>query len=149
MQSGPGRWRRRVLLAVLGLSVLAGLGVAGFAEYQGSRGALHARAGHLANAEITPAGADSISTYWTVRLRGSKGLAPTALIRVPSEGTPPYPSGVLMGGINRGRRIVNVPGLEEIARRTVLLSLDYPVKHGPRGSGRQLMASAAQLRAAG
>jgi dienelactone hydrolase len=149
MQSGAGRWRRRVLLAVLGLSVLAGLGVAGFAQYQGSRRALHARAGRFVDAELTPAGADAISTYWTVRLQGSNGLAPTALIRVPRTGTPPYPTGVLMGGLNRGRRVVNVHGLEEIAQGAILLSLDYPLKHGPRGSGGQIVATAARLRSAG
>src|SRR5512132_2952398 len=100
MQAGSGRWRRRVLLAGLALGVLAGLGVAGFAEYQGWRGALHARAGRLVCAAVPPAGADAISTYWTVRLLGSHGLAPTALVRVPRGGTPPYPTGVLMGGLN-------------------------------------------------
>lgn len=149
MQAGSGRLRQRVLLAVLGLSVLAGLGAAGFAEYQGSRDALHARAGHLVSAEVTPAGADPISTCWTLRLQGSNGLAPAALIRVPRGGTPPYPTGVLMGGLNRGRRVVNVHGLEGIARGAVLLSLDYPLGHGPRGSSSRIMATAAQLRPAG
>jgi fermentation-respiration switch protein FrsA (DUF1100 family) len=143
------RARRRLLVLVIALSVLAGTAVGTFAEYQGSRGGLHARAGRLAGAEVTAAGADDVSTYWNVRLRSTSGLAPTALIRVPREGTPPYPTGVLMGGLNRGRRVVNVRGLEDLARVAVVLSLDYPLTHGPRGGVRQLVASALGLRRAG
>jgi fermentation-respiration switch protein FrsA (DUF1100 family) len=148
---GPGLAgaRRRLLILVLVLSVLIGAAVGTFAQYQGSRGGLHARAGRLAGVELTAAGADDISTYWTVRLHSTSGLAPTALIRVPRAGTPPYPTGVLMGGLNRGRRVVNVRGLEDIARVAVVLSLDYPLAHGPRGSGRELVASAFGLRRAG
>jgi hypothetical protein len=86
MRAELPRARRRLLVLVL--SVLAGIAVGSFAEYQGSRGGLHARAGRLAAAEVTAAGADDVSTYWNVRLRSTSGLAPTALIRVPREGMP-------------------------------------------------------------
>jgi fermentation-respiration switch protein FrsA (DUF1100 family) len=143
------RLRRRLLVLVIGLSLLAGLAVAVFAEYQGSSAALHARAGRLVGADLAAAGADDVSTYWTVRLHSTSGLAPTALMRVPRAGTPPYPTGLLMGGLNRGRRVVNARGLEDIARVAVVLSLDYPLKHGPRAGGRELVAAATQLRPAG
>ena len=75
---GPGLAgaRRRLLILVLVLSVLVGAAVGTFAQYQGSRGGLHARAGRLAGVELTAAGADDVSTYWTVRLHSTSGLAP-------------------------------------------------------------------------
>ena len=141
--------RRHRLVVVVALSILAGIAIGTFAGYQGSRGGLHARAGRLVGADVTAAGADEVSTYWNVHLRSTSGLTPVAQIRVPRSGTPPYPTGVLMGGLNRGRRIVNARGLEDIARVAVVLSLDYPLKHGPRGSSRELVTAAARLRPAG
>ena len=143
------RARRHLLALVLALSVLAGTAIGTYAEYQGSRGGLHARAGQLAGADVTPAGADAVSTYWDVRLRSTSGLAPRALIRIPRAGTPPYPTGILMGGLNRGRRVLNARGLEDLARVAVVLSLDYPLGHARRGHGPELLTAAARLRPAG
>jgi fermentation-respiration switch protein FrsA (DUF1100 family) len=58
MRADLPRARRRLLVLVLALSVLAGIAIVTFAEYQGSRGGLHARAGRLAGAEVTAAGVD-------------------------------------------------------------------------------------------
>jgi fermentation-respiration switch protein FrsA (DUF1100 family) len=144
------RTRRRLLVLAVTLSALAATAVGTFAEYQGSRGGLHARAGTLVDAEVKPAGTDEVSTYWDVRLRSTSGLDATGLVRVPRTGTPPYPAGLLMGGLNRGRRVASVRGLEDIARVAVVLSLDYPLKPSSRRwDARAFVATAARLRHAG
>lgn len=142
--------RRRLLLVALALGLLVAIAAGAFAEYQGSRRGLRARAGTLVAADAQPAGADAVSTYAEITLRGSGGRVALGRARVPREGTAPYPAALLMGGINRGRRVVNVPGLETIARFAVVLSLDYPMKQRRSAwEGRQFMATITQLRGVG
>ena len=136
--------RRRLLTAVGVVLLLVAAGAFAFVEYQGSRRALHARAGRLAGAAVTPLGADETSTYSDVALRSTSGLEVKARVRVPRAGTPPYPAVLLMGGINLGRRVVRVSGLEEIARFAVVVSLDYPMTRR-----RELMAMALRVRSVG
>jgi hypothetical protein len=89
MRADPPRARRRLLVLVLALSVLAGIAIGTFAEYQGSRGGLHARAGRLAGAEVTAAGADDVSTSTAA---GSSSSAP-AWVRPPSRSPGPSTTG--------------------------------------------------------
>ena len=65
--------------------------------------------------------------YTDLTLRSSSGLVVAARVRAPRAGGPPRPAAVLLGGLKRGRRVVNVRGLDAIARRVVLVSPDYPL----------------------
>lgn len=142
--------RRRLLVAAAALILLVAIAAGAFAEYQGSRRGLRARAGTLAAAEVRAAGEDAVSTYAEITLRGSGGRVALGRARVPRAGTAPYPAALLMGGINRGRRVVNVPGLETIARFAIVLSLDYPMKQRRSAwEGRQFIATITQLRTVG
>ena len=116
---------RRVLVAVLVLVVAIGA-LAALAFRQGSPASLIARKGRLVAAELVPAGEDAISTMSQLTLRSSTGSAVTALVRVP-RGPGPHPATVLLGGINRGRRVAAVRGLDAIARHAVIVSPDYPL----------------------
>src|SRR5262249_56986434 len=124
----PGRRRLGVVLLVVSV---AGGGLAGVAIWQGSPGSLAARKGHLAAVEMTPAGEDAISTMSQVTLRRSTGRDVTALVRVP-RGPGPHPAPVVLGRVNRGRRVAGVRGLDAIARHAVIVSPDYrlPARRG-------------------
>jgi poly(3-hydroxybutyrate) depolymerase len=121
--------RRR---AVAGLAVAAMLVAAGallaLAHAQGSPDRLRARKGHIVSAEMRRIGEDAISTLDELTLRSSTGRRVKSRLRVPREGPRPHAGAVLLGGIKRGSRIVVAPGLEEIARSTVLVALDYPLE---------------------
>ena len=119
------RGYRRLVVVVLVLVVAMGA-LAAFAAWQGSPASLLARKGRLLTAELTPAGEDAISTMSQLTLRSSTGSAVTALVRVP-RGAGPHPATVLLGGINRGRRVAAVRGLDAIARHAVIVSPDYPL----------------------
>src|SRR5262249_47121619 len=126
---GPARMRspaRLRLVVVLLVVVVAAGGLAGVAIWQASPGSLVARKGHLAAVEITPAGEDAISTMSQVTLPRSTGREVTALVGVP-RGAGPHPAAVLLGGVNRGRRVAAVRGLDAIARHAVIVSPDYPL----------------------
>jgi len=116
---------RRLVVVLLVVVVAAG-GLAGVAIWQATPGSLAARKGHLAAVEMTPAGEDAISTMSQVTLRRSTGRDVTALVRVP-RGPGPHPAAVLLGGVNRGRRVAGVRGLDAIARHAVIVSPDYPL----------------------
>ncbi|OLB96495.1 MAG: hypothetical protein AUH30_12735 [Candidatus Rokubacteria bacterium 13_1_40CM_68_15] len=119
------RARRRLVVALLVVAVAAGA-LAGAAAWQGSPASLVARKGRLIAAEVTPAGEDAISTMSQLTLRRSTGRPVTALVRVP-RGPGPHPAAVLLGGVNRGRRVAGVRGLDAIARHAVIVSPDYPL----------------------
>ncbi len=145
------RRHRRALLAIfVGVVLAIAAGVTALVEHQGSRAGLRARAGALTAAETVPAGSDEVSTYTDVTLHGTSGLAAAGLIRVPRAGTAPHPAALLMGGINLGRRVVGIPGLETIGRSAIILSLDYPMKQRHSAwEGRQFVATIAHVRTVG
>ncbi len=49
-------------------------------------------------------------------------------MRVPKAGEPRAPAAVIVGGIQRGRRIATAAGLDGIARQAVIVSPDYPLE---------------------
>src|SRR5207249_8686319 len=119
------RGRRRLAIALLVVVVAAGA-LVGVAIRQGSPASLVARKGHLAAVEVAPGGEDAISTMSQLTLRRSTGRDVSALVRVP-RGPGPHPAAVLLGGVNRGRRVAGVRGLDAIARHAVIVSPDYPL----------------------
>jgi dienelactone hydrolase len=148
--SVDARHRRALLAVLVGLLLLGAVGVAGLVEYQGSAAGLRARAGVLAGVDAAPLESDAVSTYHEVTLHGSSGLTAVGRLRVPRGAPPPYPAALLMGGVELGRRVVGLPGLETIGRSAVILALDYPL--GPRRGpweGRQFVAAIARLRTVG
>src|SRR3989442_1457017 len=118
------RGRRRLAIARL-VGVAAGA-VVGAAIREGSPASLVARKGHLAGVEVAPGGEDAISTMSQLTLRRSTGRDVSALVRVP-RGPGPHPAAVLLGGVNRGRGVAGVRGLDAIARHAVIVSPDYPL----------------------
>ncbi len=119
------RGRRRLAIALLVVVVAVGA-LVGVAIRQGSPASLVARKGHLAAVEVAPGGEDAISTMSQLTLRRSTGRDVSALVRVP-RGPGPHPAAVLLGGVNRGRRVAGVRGLDAIARHAVIVSPDYPL----------------------
>ncbi|HET8577419.1 MAG TPA: hypothetical protein VFO18_09990 [Methylomirabilota bacterium] len=91
-----------------------------------------ARKGRLVAADAGKAGEDSISRIQDLTLRSSTGLEVHALLRAPKAGAPRAPAAVLLGGIERGRRIAIAAGLDGIARQAVIVSADYPLEVGPQ-----------------
>jgi dienelactone hydrolase len=139
---------RRTLAALLAGLVLAAGVVAGWGTWQGSRAGLAARKGRLVVAEVTPAGRDPVSTRWDVTLLSSSGLRVRALLRVP-RGDGPHAATVLVGGINRGRRVAIVDGLDAIARHAIVVAPDYPIVQSRRAwRGTALLRTAMRLRPA-
>jgi len=114
-----------VFVSVLGL-VLAG-GIA-WALYQGSARGLESRKGRLQQVVPTPVGTDAVSDLFDLTLRSSTGSRIRAMVRVPRGGSPPYPAVVLVGGMELGRRVAALKGLDTIARYAIIVSPDYPIQ---------------------
>jgi cephalosporin-C deacetylase-like acetyl esterase len=138
---------RRVALGVA-LLVLVATGVVAYL-HQGSPAALLARKGQIARVETTPASADERFTYTDVTIHGSTGLVVQARVRAPRGRDGALPGAVLVGGLNRGRRVVEVRGLDAIARDAVLVSPDYAIdEHRRAWRGLALASSATKIRSA-
>jgi hypothetical protein len=138
--------RRRALVLVLVLCAGLAAGV-GWALHQGSAEGLASRKGQLVRAAATPAGADDVSDLFELELRSSTGSVVRAMVRVPRAAAAPYPAVVLVGGIELGRRVAALKGLDAIARHAVIVSPDYPVqvdRHSLEGWG--LLAAGPRLR---
>jgi serine hydrolase FSH1 len=138
--------RRRALgtAVALGAALAAGLG---WALYQGSAAGLEARKGRLVEATLTSAGSDEVSTFAELVLRSSTGSQVKAMVRVPRAGMPPYPAAVLVGGINLGRKVAKLAGLDAIARYAIIVSPDYPVQlHRRDWEGLNFLATTVRLR---
>ncbi|MGH7354459.1 MAG: alpha/beta hydrolase [Candidatus Rokuibacteriota bacterium] len=138
--------RRRVLVVsvVLGAGLAAGVG---WALHQGSADGLESRKGRLLRAAATPAGADSVSDLSELELRSSTGNVVRAMVRVPRGASEPYPAVVLVGGIELGRRVAALRGLDGIARHAVIVSPDYPFQVERRSlEGWGLLAAGPRLR---
>jgi fermentation-respiration switch protein FrsA (DUF1100 family) len=141
------RSRSAALLVAVVLLAVAG-GVAACAWWQASPAGIASRKGRIVAATVTPAEQDAISTLSRLRLESSTGLAVDALVRAP-RGSGPHAAAVLLGGMNRGKRVVRVAGLEAIAARAVLVSPDYPLRWGKRDwRGLGFFRLAAQVRPA-
>jgi len=119
------------VVAALGAVLAAGIS---WALYQGSARGLESRKGRLQQAATAPIGADAVSDLFDLTLRSSTGSVARAMVRVPRGGSPPYPAVVLVGGIELGRRVAALPGLNAIARYAIIVSPDYPIvlEPGPR-----------------
>jgi len=117
------------VIATLGLLLSGGIG---WVLYQGSARGLESRKGRLQQAATTPAGTDAVSDLFDLTLGSSTGSAVRAMVRVPRGGSPPYPAVVLVGGIELGRRVAALPGLNAIARYAIIVSPDYPIVLEPR-----------------
>jgi hypothetical protein len=128
--------RRRRVASLVGIAVAATLTLGvllALAQAEGSAERLRARKGALVATESRRLAEDVASTVDELTLRSSTGLTVHARVRAPrGGGRPAYAGAVLLGGVKRGRRIVTVPGLEPIARSTVLVSLDYPLRPSGR-----------------
>jgi fermentation-respiration switch protein FrsA (DUF1100 family) len=141
--------RRRLLAAVVAaLAAVLAAGI-GWASYQGSARGLESRKGRLEHAATAPIGTDSVSDLFDLALRSSTGSVVRAMVRVPRGGLPPYPGVVLVGGIELGRRVAALPGLDAIARHAIIVSPDYPIVLEPRLlEGLGLLRAGPRLRAA-
>ena len=141
--------RRPAPLLVLGavaLLVAAGLG---WLFYQGTASGLLHRKGHLQQVTPQAVGADSVSELFDVTLRSSTGSVVHTMLRVPRGGSPPYPGVVLVGGMELGRRVAALRGLDAIARYAVIVSPDYPIQVDGRSlEGLGLLAAGPRLRTA-
>src|SRR5262245_30786380 len=119
------RWGGALVCALVLLIVSGGLFAS--AHQQGRRESLHERKGRLREARLEPAGTDHVSAMSDLTLTSTSGLEGRALVRSPRDAPPRVPAAVVLGGINRGRRIATVPGLDAIAARSVVIGLDYPL----------------------
>lgn len=141
--------RRPSVVAVVSALALTLAGGIGWALYQGSAGGLESRKGRLQRGAPIPAGTDAVSDLFDLTLRSSTGSVVRAMVRVPRSGSPPYPAVVLVGGIELGRRVAALPGLNAIARYAIIVSPDYPIVLEPgllEGLG--LLRAGPRLRAA-
>lgn len=124
--------------------LVAGLG---WAYYQGSAGGLESRKGRLQQVSPAPIGADAVSDLFDVSLRSSSGSVVRAMLRVPRGGSPPYPGVVLVGGMELGRRVAALRGLDAIARYAIIVSPDYPIQVDPRSlEGFGLLSAGPRIR---
>ena len=129
--------RRRLAAAAFALLIAATTALVAWAYAQGSPERLRARKGQLVEIERRHTAEDAISTVGELTLRSSSGLTVRGRVRVPRATSPPYAGVVLLGGVNRGSRIITTPGLDTIARSAVLVALDYPL---PRSHARSRLA---------
>ena len=130
------------LLAVVTLGL-------GWAFYQGSATGIESRKGRLQQIVPTVAGADEVSNLFDLTLRSSSGSTVRAMLRVPRGGSPPYPGVVLVGGMELGRRVAALRGLDAIARYAIIISPDYPIQVDPRSlEGLGLLSAGPRLRSA-
>lgn len=131
---------------LLGVSLAAGVG---WVFYEGSAAGLEGRKGRLTRASLTPAGADSVSDLSDLLLESSTGRLVRAMVRVPRGAVAPFPAVVLVDGMEIGRRVAALKGLDAIARYAVIVSPDYPI-HVDRRSleGFALLAAGPRLRSA-
>jgi dienelactone hydrolase len=135
-----------VVLGGVGLVLAAGLG---WAFYEGSPSGLERRKGRLQ--QVTPAsvGSDSVSDLFDITLRSSSGSVVRTMLRIPRRGSPPYPGVVLVGGMELGRRVAALSGLDAIARYAIIISPDYPIQVEPRSlEGLGLVTAGPRLRSA-
>jgi len=141
--------RRPVPLLVLAAIALLIVGGVGWLFYQGTASGLLGRKGHLQQVTSLPVGADGVSELFDLTLRSSTGGVVRAMLRVPRGGSPPYPGVVLVGGMELGRRVAALRGLDAIARYAVIVSPDYPIQVDARAlAGLGLLAAGPRLRAA-
>lgn len=134
------------VFSVLGLALAGGMG---WTLYQGSAGGLESRKGRLQQVVSTPAGTDAVSDLFDLTLRSSTGSMVRAMVRVPRGGSPPYPAAVLVGGMELGRRVAALSGLDAIARYAIIVSPDYPIQIDPRSlEGLGLLSAGPRLRSA-
>jgi dienelactone hydrolase len=140
--------RRRAVVAslVLGVGLAAGVG---WALYEGSAAGLEGRKGRLLRASLSPAGADNVSDLFDLVLQSSAGSVVRAMVRVPRGAVAPYPAVVLVDGMEIGRRVAALKGLDAIARYAVIVSPDYPIQVDRRSlDGFGLLAAGPRLRSA-
>jgi len=123
---------RGVLLASLALLALACAILVRGAFREGSPESLVERKGVMTAVETHPLESDPVSKREELRLQSSSGLDVHAVVRVP-RGRPELrlPAAVLVGGINRGRRIAMARGIDPVARRAMVISFDYPLRLRP------------------
>jgi dienelactone hydrolase len=141
--------RRPTPLIVLGGIGLGLAAVVGWAFYEGSAAGLEHRKGGLQQVTSTPVGTDSVSELFDVNLRSSRGSVVHSMVRVPRRGSPPYPGVVLVGGMEMGRRVAALRGLDAIARYALIISPDYPVQVERRSlEGLGLLRAGPRLRSA-
>ena len=131
---------------VLGVGLAAGVG---WALYEGSAAGLEGRKGRLLRASLSPAGADNVSDLFDLVLQSSTGSVVRAMVRVPRGAVAPYPAVVLVDGMEIGRRVAALKGLDAIARYAMIVSPDYPVRVDRRSlEGFGLLAAGPRLRSA-
>ncbi len=143
------RMRRPTPLIVLGGIGLVLAAVVGWAFYEGSAAGLEHRKGGLQHVTSTPVGTDAVSDLFDVDLRSSRGSVVHSMVRVPRRGSPPYPGVVLVGGMELGRRVAALRGLDAIARYALIISPDYPIQVERRSlEGLGLLRAGPRLRSA-
>lgn len=121
----------------------------GWAFYEGSPSGLERRKGQLQQVTPTSVGSDSVSDLFDMTLRSSSGSVVRTMLRIPRRGSPPYPGVVLVGGMELGRRVAALSGLDAIARYAIIVSPDYPIQVEPRSlEGLGLVTAGPRLRSA-
>lgn len=140
--------RRRAVVAslVLGVGLAAGVG---WVFYEGSAAGLEGRKGRILRASLSPAGADNVSDLFDLVLQSSTGSVVRAMVRVPRGAVAPYPAVVLVDGMEIGRGVAALKGLDAIARYAVIVSPDYPIQVDRRSlEGFGLLAAGPRVRSA-
>lgn len=94
---------------------------------QGTRPAFDKRKGVLAEVKTVVVVSDEVSETRDVDLISSTGLYVKGRLRIPRTIRPPYAGVILLGGLKRGRNVVNFPGLDEFLNRGLVASIDYPL----------------------
>lgn len=117
---------RLILWPLIALAIVI-IAAHSFIVHQGTRQSFDERKGVLADVKTVVVFSDEVSDTIDVDLTSSTGLEVRGRIRLPREKRPPHPGVLLFGGIERGKEVVNYPGLEEFFNRGLLISMDYPI----------------------
>jgi fermentation-respiration switch protein FrsA (DUF1100 family) len=146
--TGGRRWWRAALVGLVVAALVLG-GLLAAAHQQGRPESLRERKGRLREAQLRPAATDAVSALSELTLSSTSELEGHALVRHPLAATGRLPAAVVLGGINRGRRIAAVAGLDAVAARAVVLGLDYPLTARRRAwEGVQAIETFARIRPA-
>ena len=95
---------------------------------QGTLEAFEKRKGTLMTVKTAVAAVNEVSEITDVELTSSTGLTVKARLRIPRHKGPPFAGILLFDGWEGGRKVVDLPGLEEFFDRGLLISMDYPVE---------------------
>ena len=142
------RWLRRLARLILGLAIGWTLVIV-MGEVYARRDALPSfveRKGHLVSVAETPLESSDLFDVIHLRLADDHGLAIEGHLRVPTDGTPPRPALLILGGVRTGRRTIDYLG---DTGDWLVMALDYPYQGRKSGLSRtEFLAALPEMRRA-